>query len=320
MKRIKILICLPIAISLLIVSCDKTDKVLMTVKGPIPADQAGMVLHHEHVMVDFIGAAQTGYHRWDRQAVIPVVAPYLMEIQPYGVNMLMECTPAYLGRDPRLLVELSEECGINLVTNTGYYGAAKDKHVPEHAFTKSVDELAALWIGEFENGIEDTGVRPGFLKIAVDDSAGLSATDEKIVRAAARTHLKTGLAIASHTGPDGPAFAQLEILIEEGVSPEAFIWVHAQGGTMEGHVQAAKMGAWISLDYVTADSANIEKNVAMIEALKNKGYLNRILLSHDAGWYTVGEPGGGSYRGYTAIFTHLIPRLKEKNFTDQDIR
>lgn len=154
----------------------------------------------------------------------------------------------------------------------------------------------------------------------MDDSIALSEIDEKIVRAAARTHLKTGLVIASHTGPDAPAFAQLDILREEGVTPGAFIWVHAQGGSMEGRLKAAQMGAWISLDNVAADSANIEHTISMIQSLKDKGFLNRILLSHDAGWYSVGQANGGNYRGYTAIFTHLTPRLKASGFSDQEIR
>ena len=36
----------------------------------------------------------------------------------------------YLGRDVQVLKRLSEASGIRILSNTGYYGAAKDKHVP----------------------------------------------------------------------------------------------------------------------------------------------------------------------------------------------
>jgi phosphotriesterase-related protein len=53
-------------------------------------------------------------------------------------------------------------------------------------------------------------------------------------------------------------------------------------------------------------------------ALKEAGYLNRVLISHDAGWYSPGEASGGDFRGYTDIFSSLIPALQERNFTQED--
>ena len=41
-----------------------------------------------------------------------------------------------------------------------------------------------------------------------------------------------------------------------------------------------------------------------------KGLLNRTLISQDAGWYHVGEPGGGEFRGYTYLYSNFLPRLK----------
>ena len=62
------------------------------------------------------------------------------------------------------------------------------------------------------------------------------------------THLATGMTIASHTGPEKPAFEQIEILKKNGVDPSAFIWVHAQQAPPGKNIEAAKSGAWISLD------------------------------------------------------------------------
>ena len=119
----------------------------------------------------------------------------------------MECTPAYLGRDPVLLQRLSRAASLQILTNTGYYGAANDKFLPPHAFTESADQLAARWIREARDGIDGTGVRPAFMKIGVD-AGPLSAVDEKLVRAAARTHRATGLPIYSHTGNGIAALAR----------------------------------------------------------------------------------------------------------------
>jgi len=299
--------------------CKQEGNRIMTVTGPIQADEMGVTLEHEHIMVDFIGADSTGYHRWNREDVINSVIPHIKEVKKKGMNTLVECTPAYLGRDPRLLQTISQKTGVQILTNTGYYGAVNEKFLPQHTYEETADQLAERWINEWENGIEDTDVKPGFIKISVGSDSNLSEIHEKLVRAAARTHLETGLTIASHTGPEDPAFAQLKILKEEGVSPDAFIWVHAQNGSTEAHINAAKEGVWVSLDGVNQEEETINRYVNMLSNLKENNLLNRVLISHDAGWYSPGEKEGGDFRPYTAIFDHLIPALKENGFSEAEI-
>ena len=81
---------------------------------------------------------------------------------------------------------MSEASGLHILSNTGYYGAAKDKHLPGFAFTESAEQLAARWTREFEQGIDGTSIKPAFMKIGVDE-APLSEVDAKLVRAAAIT-------------------------------------------------------------------------------------------------------------------------------------
>jgi len=304
---------------LLLAGCAKPEEqsFIGTVNGPIETENMGITLTHEHILVDFIGADSTGYHRWNRTDVVKVVLPYLREIKELGCQTLVDCTPAYIGRDPLLLKILSDSSGLNILTNTGLYGARNNKFLPPYAFCDSADKLAKRWIAEYQNGIEGTGIKPGLIKIGVDDGR-LSGFHRKLITAAARTHLATGLAIASHTGPAVPAFEQLEILEREGVSANAFIWVHAQAEKdLAKHVQAAQKGAWISLDGIGED--NLDEYLAMIENLKDHGLLNRALISHDAGWYSPGEENGGSFRGYTTIFEEFIPLLKEMGFSEENI-
>lgn len=303
----------------------RPGEVIMTVNGPIPASEMGITLTHEHVLVDFIGADSTGYHRWDKHEVADRVTPYLNEIKELQVSTLVECTPAYLGRDPWLLQSLSEKSGLHIVTNTGYYGAHKNIFIPAIFNELSAEEIARIWVDEFENGIEGSGVKPGFIKIAVDADDTLSKEHLKIITAAALAHQQTGLVIASHTGPDLPAFAQISVLQSYQIEPAAFIWVHAQAGSLEGNVKAARMGAWISLDNVSLDREvgsiyDVAWYAERIQQLKEAGVLNRVLLSHDAGWYKPGEENGGAFRGFTGIFTALLPALEERGFSSEEIK
>ena len=180
----------------------------------------GHRLIQEHNLVDFVGADSTRYHRWNRAEVIKTVLPYLQEIRNSGCSTLIDCTPAYLGRDPLLLKMLSDSSGLNILTNTGYYGALNNKYLPSHAFRETAEQIAARWIREWQDGIDGTGIKPGFIKTGVNPGM-LSDLHKKLIKAAAITHLKTGLTITSHTGPALPSFEDLEILSSEGVPASA---------------------------------------------------------------------------------------------------
>ncbi len=301
----------------LLFSCNTKESKIITVTGEIPASAIGKTLHHEHILVDFIGADSTGYERWNRDSVIEKVLPYLLDIKKLGYKTLVECTPAYLGRDPLLLKTLSEKSGIQIITNTGYYSAVGAKFLPQHAFEESAEQLAERWIDEAKNGIEGTGICPGFIKIAVERKP-LEEINRKVVEAACITHKATGLVIMSHTGPAVPAFQELEILKEFGVSPSAFIWTHANNETdFNKHIEAAKMGTWIAFDKF--EQKSLDQFVQFAQIMKKEGLLGKVLFSHDAGWYKPGEPGGGGFRGFTDIETFLIPALEKNGLSQPDI-
>ncbi|MBD3267299.1 phosphotriesterase [bacterium] len=291
---------------------------IMTVMGPIEPSALGKTLPHEHVLVDFIGAEQISPDRYDRDAAFQKILPFLKELKPFGVKAFVECTPAYIGRDAVLCLRLSKATGLHILTNTGYYGAANDKCVPKHAYEETPQQLAARWVKEWEQGIGQTGIYPGFIKIGVD-SGPLSAIDKKLVQAAALAHKKTGLTIAAHTGNAKAGREELAVIQEYGVRADAFIWVHADNvKDSVVLVEAAKKGAWIELDKI--NKKRMEIQLDPLKALKREGLLDRVMLSHDAGWYRVGQENGGTYRPHTDLFTDFIPLLKENGFTDGEIQ
>lgn len=291
---------------------------IMTVQGLIDPNEMGTTLSHEHVLVDFIGAARVSRDRYNADEVFAIALPHLERVKALGCRTLVECTPAYLGRDPRLLQRLARASQLQLLTNTGYYGAQQNKFLPEHAFNESADQLAARWIRDWRQGIDDTGVRPGFIKIGVD-AGKLSEIHRRLVRASARLHLSSGLTIAAHTGNGMAALDELAVLREEGVGSSAFIWVHAQNeSNSDLHVRAAEAGAWVEFDGIAAQS--IPRHLELVKNLKSRGLLRCVLLSHDAGWYHVGEPQGGNYRPYETLFTQFIPALKSEGFGEIEIR
>ncbi len=290
---------------------------VMTVNGPIVPAEMGITLPHEHVLVDFAGAGAVSPDRYDREEVFETVLPYLQRVHALGLRTLIEATPAYLGRDPLLLRQLADASGMHLLVSTGYYAAREEQHLPPFALAQPADSLAAHWIREWTTGIGGTGIRPGFIKIGMDPGP-LSDIGRKLIQAAARTHLATGLTIASHTGPAAGALEQLAVLGAEGVDPSAWIWVHAQAEEDPTILaQVARSGAWISLDGLAP--GNVDRYAERLVYMKAESALHRVLVSHDAGWYHVGEPGGGTFRPYDTLFTDLLPALEAAGFSNEQI-
>jgi phosphotriesterase-related protein len=169
-------------------------------------------------------------------------------------------------------------------------------------------------------GIEDTGLRAGFIKTASSDNE-LKPLEEKFLRASGRASKQTGVAIASHTTNGEVARKQARILEYLGLPLNRFIWVHAQAEADTSiHKDLASRGVYIELDSIGNSDAEDEKVVKLIHFLHGAGFSDQILISQDAGWYNPGQPNGGKQRGYTALITAFIPRLKRAGFDDAFVR
>ena len=293
-----------------------TSHQINTVLGPVPPADLGRTLIHEHVLVDTMGANRLGAGRYDGGDVRSVVLPHLKQLRSQGCSTFVDCTPAYQGRDPGLLARLAQSSGLHILTNTGFYGAAGGKYIPEFAFSATAEELAARWTGEFQAGIPPTGIRPALIEVGVD-AGPLSKINSKLVSAAALTHLRTGLVIASHTGDGLAAMAQLNLLKSHGVSPAAFIWAHAQDEKDRSfHRKAAEAGAWIEFDGISSET--VDENIGLIRETKRAGYLRRVLISQDAVGFHVGEERGGYCPGYTFLFSDFLPQLRKSGFDEAE--
>jgi phosphotriesterase-related protein len=284
-----------------------------TVNGPIPISDIGFTLSHEHIMSNF-GKDISETSEYDETALLNQVIPYLKKIKSLGVDTIFDCTTAYFGRRVDLLQTIGDSTGLQIVTNTGFYGAVDDRYVPEMAYNSTPEEISELWIDKFENGIDGTNIKPGFIKLAFDDGTP-SEIDKTLFKAGILTHLETGMTLAVHTGNNPEAVeTQLNLLQQYGVSPEAWIWTHAHtSDNLDLLVEIAQKGGWISLDRVNA--SNIQSTVDWLERFKSENLLHKVLLSHDGN----GFPGGGEIRPFEAIMNNLIPALQENDFTDMEI-
>lgn len=300
-------------------SCQKHDLKVITVTGEIPVSRMGVTLPNEHVLVDFASIDSVGINHYNRDSVIARVLPYFEELKQYKVRTFVDGTPEFMGRDPQLLAELSRKTGINILTNTGWYASDDERHLPKEFKDMSPEEIAAVWIDEAKNGIGNTGIKPGFIKIGLN-KIKLSETDKKLVAAACLTHLETGLTIMSYTGPAQAALDQLVILKKYGIDPSAFIWSHAMEESSNKNILTiAQMGAWVAFDGIQDDMESQVRIDRLLQNLKSTRQLNHMLLSHDAGWYQPGKPNGGVFRPFTELFSSFSLLLLSEGFTREEL-
>lgn len=291
-----------------------------TINGPVEAERLGLILPHEHLFTDLRGPSVRGYAQGNEDAVLKLVRPYLEEAAAAGVTALVECSTVGVGRNLRILQRLAADSAIQIVAPTGVY---RDAYIPESLRDVSEDFLADLWTKELTEGIDDTSIRAGFIKLAMSDDGPLPL-EVRNLRAAVKASQRTGAVIGSHTVGGKVARQEMNVLEEAGLDLHRFIWIHAQTEPDTSILlEAARRGAYVELDSVGAPFQVQEELVDKVLALIGAGTIDRILLSHDAGWYNPASADGlpdGGFRGYTALVEDFIPTLLLQRVTEAQVK
>ncbi|NLG24642.1 MAG: esterase, partial [Clostridiales bacterium] len=236
----------------------------------------------------------------DADDVLAVTGPHLLAAKARGVGLLCEATPIGVGRRADIVAKVARACGLPVALATGFY---VDPWIPDEARAASVDALAERLAAELDGGIEGTDVRAGFIKLGTSDG-GMTACEEKLLRAACAASRRTGALICSHTTSAEVAGRALDILAEEGVAGSRFAWFHASSAAGSPIFwRVAGRGAYLGVDYDRGAT------LPLLMRLADAGLLSRILLSMDSGWYNPRFPGGGDVRGYTAMLDELFEKL-----------
>ncbi len=166
-----------------------------TMTGPIRTADLGFVLMHEHIIVRSEGLAQNFPHIWDPQPALDRALELLTALKAKGVDTLVDLTVYGLGRDIPLLMPIVEKSGMQVIVATGLYTF---NDLPTYFRNRTPDEIADLFIRDIEEGIQGTKIKPAIFKCATD-APGVTPGVEKVLRAVARAHLRTGLPISTHT-------------------------------------------------------------------------------------------------------------------------
>jgi phosphotriesterase-related protein len=325
---------------------------VMTVLGPIDSSALGNTITHEHLFIDLscyltppLPGADPGFYH-DRvnmanlhhlhrdpygnrdNCILDDVALATREVlafREHGGQTIVDVTLVDIGRDPLALAEVSRRTGVNIIAGCGHYiYSAFPKGVAEMSEQQLTDEL----LEEITRGIGETGVKPGVIG-EIGTGHPIHAAEARMLRAAARAQIETGLPISIHVHPPGRRGHEvLDILLGEGVAPERVILGHLDaslahldiefGEAMDYLESLADRGAYIEFDlcgnsgyFVTKEASwwlpSDRERAKALALLCRKGFEDKILLSQDVGHkHYLKEFGGWGYGHVLRDFRHHL--------------
>ena len=297
-----------------------------SVLGPMDTADLGVTLSHEHVLVSSAGIQYVYPEFIDREGTIARGVADLREAHGEGLRTIVDVTTIDLGRDIRMLEQVSRDSGVNIICATGTW-----RDIPRAFWTADPDMIAPLYIREIQDGIEGTGIKAGIIKVA-NDRGGVTPEGEIILRAAARAQKATGVPISTHTyAPERVGEQQVAIFEDEGVDLNRVYVGHSNDTTDADYlIGLLRRSVWIGLDRypggTTPGTPDWRGRTETAKKLIDAGFGHRIMLGHD--WsvtLTIASRQAQEARraynpdSYLFINRNVLPRLKELGVSQDEI-
>ncbi len=305
-------------------------RAVQTVTGRVAATDLGRTLIHEHVLIGFPGWQLDALApRYVRAEVMDRAVDQMQELRGLGVGTFVDPCPMDLGRDVEFLAELSQRSGLRIVCTTGAYLEAEGI---TYTFRQMpVEEITAIYIKEITEGVGDTGIRAGAVKIATG-AHQISDYERKLVVAGARAARETGVPLISHTQEASCGHDQIDLVTGEGVPANRLVVGHSDGvDDHDYHRSLAERGAFVGFDrFGISLIVPDEVRVRNVLRLAQSGHVRNILVSHDSIVCWQGRPLPFANRHEdvlamlpdwrpTSILTNIVPQLRAGGLTEEDV-
>jgi phosphotriesterase-related protein len=304
-----------------------------TTAGEVGVDDLGVVLMHEHVFIrtEPLHGGWPGFGGWDEATEVAAARERLSQLKQAGVDTILDMTIPGLGRDPALVARAAAGTGLRVMFATGYYtydhlpfpfhfrGPGKvldnDDHVLESLFERDVT-----------TGIGDSGIRAAVLKV-VADQQGITPDVERLTRAIANTHVRTGTPICTHAHAQTErGLDQQRIFSEQGVDLSRVMIGHSNETTDLSYLERLiDNGSYVGWDRCGLDVVvPLAEQLDTLAELCRRGHANRLMLSHDKAsftdWFSNAETDVGLPNWqYTYIHSGVLPGLRDRGVPDEQI-
>lgn len=301
-----------------------------TVTGTVESAELGRVLVHEHVFVVNEEYRQNFQGDWDEEGKIADAVRDLNELKGLGIDTILDPTVLGLGRYIPRIQKIAAQTDLNIVVATGVYTYNEipfQFHYSGPGLLFDVPEpMTELFMKDLTEGIADTGVRAGFLKCAIEEQ-GMTPGVERVMRAVAQAHVRTGAPITVHTNPHTRSGLEAQrVLREEGVDLTKVVIGHSGDTTdLDYLAELADAGSLLGMDRFGLDVLlPFEDRVRTVVDLVERGYAEKIVLAHDAScfidWF---DPEAKRQVVPKWNFRHIsedvLPALRDGGVSDDDI-
>lgn len=286
---------------------------IQTVTGAISENFNKKVLIHEHISCVSNDMLQAFGRKWlDESELIERSVKIIASMKErYGLGMIVDGTPLDLGRNAKILKEISEKSGVKILASCGLY-----IYPSMISLSNSEEDLANIFLEETENGLDRSDIKPGILKCATDN-LGITEENERKIGALGRVQAKTGLPLYIHTlHQDSTVKKALNILFDRGATPEKIIIGHFdESCSFEYICDLLKSGCYACFDrrhYTDAYTCGVAE---MLVRLNERGYGDKLLVSNDTCIYSDFCSVGNKWLKFSEIPNTLgfvFDELKEK--------
>ena len=303
-----------------------------TARGPIDTSDLGVTLMHEHVFIMTTEIAQNYPEAWgDEDARVADAISRLDELKAAGADTIVDLTVIGLGRYIPRIARVAAGTELNIVVATGVY-TYNDVPFYFHyrgpgTMLDGPEIMADMFVRDIESGIADTGIKAAILKCATDEP-GVTPGVERVLRAVAQAHRRTGAPISTHThAGTRRGLEQQRIFESEGVDLSRVVIGHSGDSTDLGYLEELiAAGSYLGMDRFGIDLIlPFEERVDTVAAMCERGHADKMVLSHDANCYFDALPGELSSVAapnwhYLHIHNDVIPALKQRGVTDEQLR
>jgi phosphotriesterase-related protein len=305
---------------------------ISTVKGSIDTSSLGTTLMHEHVFVLSTEINQNFPDPWgDEEKRISDAVNRLNELKSRGVDSLVDLTVIGLGRYIPRIQRIAQQTKLNILVATGLYTY---NDIPMYFHFQGPgtvfggpELMADMFVQDIEKGIANTGVKAAMLKCATDQQ-GITPGVERVLRAVAQAHRRTGAPISTHThAHTRRGLEQQRVFREEDVDLSRVVIGHCGDTTdLEYLEEIISNGSYIGMDRFGIDSIlSFDDRVATVVRMCQRGHAQKMVLSHDAAclfdWLPEEAIKVALPRWhYLHIHDDVLPALKKAGVTDDQIK
>jgi phosphotriesterase-related protein len=280
---------------------------IQTVTGPVDPAVLGSILPAEHFYIQqWEVAGHSGNFQLEDDDVF---AEEIAAFRAVGGTLVVDQTPACIGRKPERLRALSERTEMRIVMATGWY---TDEYAPpeDRLHERSVAALTEQLATEIRDGVGPERIRPGIIGEFGATRSYISPLEERIHRASARAARMTGIGMATHALHSEVGLDQLALFDEEGADLSRVSIGHCDSHPHLAYwLQIVERGAFVQIDNLGEPVGRHEDRlVGLVRELVDRGHERHILLSQDVGVVPELRYHGG--RGYTYLSEKFLPKLR----------